>query len=264
MIPCFDTHAHLLADDAPDLLKRAQAAGVSRLIAIGGAPVENQVACELAHRFPESICAAIGYDRYRADKQDDPELLASLFASPDAAQIRAVGEVGLDFHYSPENAKDQKLLFAAMLALARSVRRPVIVHSREADQATLELLQEHVRLWSGPAEKIGVLHCFTGNEVFARKLLDLGFYLSFSGIITFANAGSLRQVASWIPTGRLLVETDSPFLAPVPLRGQKNEPAFLTHVIRCLAKVRGLSEDEVRESTAANAVELFGWEGGEW
>jgi len=264
MMPCFDTHAHLLADETPDLLLRANAAGVGRLIAVGGAPAENQVACELARRFPKSIRAAVGYDRYRADNQDDPELLASLFASPDADQVRAVGEVGLDFHYSPETAKDQVKLFDTMLALVRSVRRPVIVHSREADQPTLDLLREHVRQWSGPADQVGVLHCFTGNEEFARKLLNLGFYLSFSGIVTFNNAGPLRQVASWIPADRLLVETDSPFLAPVPMRGQKNEPAYLTQVIRCLAKVRGVSEDTLGQVTAANGANLFGWECDEW
>jgi TatD DNase family protein len=253
-MPCFDTHAHLLADETPDLLLRAKATGVGRLIAVGGAPAENQVACELARRFPQSIRAAVGYDR----------LLASLFESPDADHVRAVGEVGLDFHYSPETAKDQEKLFDAMLALARSVRRPVIVHSREADQSTLDLLREHVRQWSGPADQVGVLHCFTGTEEFAQKLLDLGFYLSFSGIVTFHNAGPLRQVASWIPADRLLVETDSPFLAPMPLRGQKNEPAFLPHVIRCLAKVRGVSENALGQVTSTNAANLFGWEGEEW
>jgi TatD DNase family protein len=107
---------------------------------------------------------------------------------------------------------------------------------------------------------VGVLHCFTGNERFAQKILDLGFYLSFSGIVTFANADPLRRVAAGIPADRLLVETDSPFLTPVPLRGQKNEPAFLPHVIRCLARIRGVPETELGRMTAVNAATLFGWE----
>jgi TatD DNase family protein len=257
---CFDTHAHLSVDEAPQLVQRARQAGVCRLIAVGGAPEENQVAFDLAGRFPESIRAAIGYDRYRATQADDPSLLTALFTSPDASRIRAVGEIGLDLHHAPDTAQPQTILFATMLALARSVLRPVIVHSREADQVTLDHLREHVRQWAGPADRVGVLHCFTGTEAFARKVLDLGFYLSFSGIVTFANAIPLRQVAAGIPSDRLLVETDSPYLTPVPLRGQKNEPAFLPHVIRCLAKIRDTPEEDLCRVTTLNAERLFGWE----
>jgi len=146
------------------------------------------------------------------------------------------------------------------LDLARQVRRPVIVHSREADADTLDLLREHARLWSGPADRIGVLHCFTGSAPFAQSLLDLGLYLSFSGIVTFANADPLRQVAARVPTDRLLVETDAPYLTPVPLRGRKNEPAFLPHVVDCLARVRGESAPALAAATRTNALALFGWD----
>lgn len=255
----FDTHVHLTRDAASALLHRAQAAGVARLIAMGGAPDENQTACELSALFPEVLRAAIGYDRYRAVESDPVADLQILFNGAAGPLIRAVGEIGLDLYHAPETVSAQVALFDAMLALACSVCRPVVVHSRAADALTVEGLRRYVRQWTGPAEQVGVLHCFTGDKVFARQILDLGLYVSFSGILTFANAAALRDVAGYIPSDRLLIETDSPYLAPVPVRGRPNEPAFLPHVVRCLAAVRGLPVEEVGRITTENAIRLFGW-----
>jgi TatD DNase family protein len=145
-----------------------------------------------------------------------------------------------------------------MLDLAAKHRLPVIVHSREADDDTVELLREHVRRWRGDPARIGVLHCFTGTSEFARSVLDLGLMVSFSGIVTFRNADSLRAVAREVPEDRLLIETDTPYLAPVPQRGRPNEPAYVVHVAESLAKIRNDTVEHIAHSTARNALRLFG------
>jgi TatD DNase family protein len=145
-----------------------------------------------------------------------------------------------------------------MLELARKYQLPVIVHSREADDDTMALLQEHVRRWCGDPGRIGVLHCFTGIVGFARKLLDMGLMISFSGIVTFKNANNLRAVARDVPEDRLLIETDTPYLAPVPHRGKSNEPAYVVHVAEILAKIRKDTIERIAHSTARNAERLFG------
>jgi TatD DNase family protein len=147
-----------------------------------------------------------------------------------------------------------------MLEVARSCGKPVVVHSREADEDTLSMLREHVRGWKGAADRIGVLHCFTGGLPFARALVDLGLHIGLSGIVTFRNAESLREVARWVPADRLLIETDAPYLAPVPHRGQRNEPAWVLHVAEALASARSIGLQEVAEQTSVNARRLFGIE----
>ena len=155
------------------------------------------------------------------------------------------------------NREEQKALFADMLDLAGELSRPVVVHSREADADTLEHLGRYAA--ANPDHTPGVLHCFTGSLEFARALLDIGMYISFSGILTFRNAEDLRQVARQIPEDRILVETDSPYLAPVPLRGKPNQPAYVKHVAACLAELRGWAPDDCARITSENASRLFGW-----
>ena len=168
--------------------------------------------------------------------------------------ICAVGETGLDFHYHPETADAQCALFAAQLRLADEWRLPIILHTREADEATLRVLDETP--WHGDGLR-GVIHCFTGDKAFAAQLLDRQFMISFSGIVTFRNADMLRESAAFVPDDRLLIETDSPFLAPVPQRGKRNEPAFVTHVADCLARVRDTTAEHIAELTWRNAERLF-------
>ncbi|MCX6995806.1 MAG: TatD family hydrolase [Kiritimatiellaeota bacterium] len=255
-----DTHVHFDAyretGELAAVLERAAAAGVQRMIAMGGAEDGNAFALELAAAHPERIRAAVGFDRHLAGQAPDFARLAEQAARPGVA---AIGECGLDYHYSPETAAAQRALFARMLALARDRRLPVVVHSREAEDDTLALLKEHAAAWAGDPARLGVLHCFTGGADFARRVLASGLWVSFSGILTFRNADAIRAAARIVPADRLLVETDAPYLAPEPHRGHKNEPALVADVARALAATRGEPVERVAEQTARNAAHLFGW-----
>jgi len=253
----FDTHVHFDGlGDAGAVMARAAEAGVTGMIAVGGSPDGNAIAVEIAEKNGSMCYAAVGYDR-SCTAIDVP--LNSLDTLLDGrTPVVAVGEIGLDFHYEPESRNQQKSLFELMLERARARSLPIIVHSRESDDDTLAVLTEHVRMWKGAPDRIGVLHCFTGSERFARQLLNLGFCISFSGILTFRNANGIREVAKIIPDDRLLIETDSPYLAPVPLRGKENEPAFIGHVAEALAVARGCTFEEIAELTTSNAKQLFG------
>ncbi len=256
----FDSHAHFDHLDAAaisDVLKRAAKAGVGRILAVGGSPAANTAVLRVAQDYPKQVRAAIGLDREQAGH---PELVAPVESSLSGPGVVAVGEIGLDYHYHPESAVAQKDLFARMLTLAADHQLPVMVHSREADADTLDLLEDFVRRWTVTERSPGVLHCFTGSADFARRLLDLGFLVSFSGIVTFRNAGMLREVAKLVPADRLLVETDAPYLAPEPFRGRVNEPELLPHVLALLAKIRNDSVEHIAHITAQNASRLFGWE----
>jgi TatD DNase family protein len=252
----FDSHVHFdaMAGDAADIVARAAAKGVSRFLAVGGSPAANAAALDMASRFPEQVRAAAGYDRECAGRECSPKELETLLAAP---TVVAVGEIGLDFHHQPGTAAQQETLFRHMLAMARRHRLSVAVHSRDAEEATWQLLREHAADWKGPPDRIGVLHCFTGSAAFARRLLDLGFHISFSGIITFRNARDLRDVTRMVPEDRLLVETDSPLLAPAPFRGRPNEPALLPLVAQALAEIRGCAVEQIARVTTDNAARLF-------
>jgi TatD DNase family protein len=254
-----DTHVHFDsfrdAVGIAEAVERAVAVGVTRGIAVGGSPEGNLAAVAAAAGFPGRIYAAIGFDRDQAQSE--------WFAEPfvldlSRSDVVAVGEIGLDYHYHPDTTADQKKLFGQMLKLAGEHQLPVIVHSREADDDTVALLVEHVRKWRGDPGRLGVLHCFAGSGGFATKLLDLGLMISFSGIVTFKNADDLRAVARETPEDRLLIETDTPYLAPVPHRGKSNEPAYVVHVAEALARIRNDTVEHIAQSTARNAEMLFG------
>jgi len=256
----FDTHVHF--DDGEGeyvpvaVVGRAVEAGVGRMIAIGGSPEANRVAVETARAFPGNVWAAVGYDRYQAGADCPLAELKALLGDSDT--VVAVGEAGLDFHYQSENRESQEELFEQMLVLARERCLPIIVHSREADVETVTALRKHSGAWRGEDGRVGVLHCFTGSESLARQVLELGFHISFSGIVTFRNASALRDVARIIPADKLLIETDTPCLAPEPYRGRRNEPSFLPRVAEALAEVRGCTMEEIAELTTRNAERLFG------
>lgn len=268
----FDSHAHFARLDGPDgaaaLLKRAAAAGVDRVLAIGGEPSANALAIEAARAFPANVRAAVGLDRDQAAAYPDEAALeraARHLADTVAAartEVVAIGEIGLDFHYHPETKALQQPLLERLLALAREWTLPVAVHGRDAEAEVLSALRRHRDLWPGEPARIGVLHCFTGTASLAADLLALDYHLSFSGIVTFGNADRLREIARGVPADRLLVETDTPYLAPVPVRGRPNEPAYLPHVVAALARVRGEPPERLAETTARNAARLFGWERG--
>jgi len=253
----FDTHAHF--DGSPletaAVMKRALDAGVARVVAVGGSTDLNVGALAAAAAYPECVRLAIGFDRDQAASASPEGLVETLRLLAEAHAPAAVGEIGLDFHYHPATAEAQRALFRAQLLLADEWRLPVIIHTRDADEATLQVLDDTP--WRGEGLR-GVVHCFTGDRSFAARLLDRSLAISFSGIVTFRNADMLRASAASIPEERLLIETDAPFLAPVPRRGQRNEPAFVLHVAECLAKARGTTVEHIASVTYANAVRLFG------
>ena len=254
-----DTHAHLddfiAENDFEGMLDRAAAAGVTRVIAVGGHPEANARGLAAARAHPARVAAAVAFDRALAAA---PPPIEPLRRQLSRAEVVAVGETGLDYHYGSDTAAAQRALFAAMLEAAASVRRPVIVHSRAAEADTLAMLGAHVRDPRVSADRAGVVHCFTGDWRFARALLDLGFHLGVSGIVTFRNADSIRDAIRRAPEDRLLLETDCPYLAPVPVRGRRNEPAFLRHTGEFVAALRGCGAAELAHSTGRNAGRLFG------
>lgn len=256
-----DTHAHFKVAMTPDIIsgmmERARFAGVGRIMAVGCEPDTNAAALSLAAAFQDRVKAAVGYDRSLAGSDAKVDDIRALIQSAPVGQVTAIGEIGLDFHYEPETANLQQALMESQLTLARELVFPVIIHSRQADTETLELLTAHAKSWTGEQDRIGVLHCFTGEELFARKLMDLGFMISFSGIVTFRNADPLRAVAKVIPDDRLLIETDSPYLAPVPHRGKPNEPCYLPAIAALLATFRGVSVERLADITTLNAQRLF-------
>lgn len=240
----FDSHCHFGPDPA-GVLRRAAEAGVGRILAVGGsAGLDSSAlaarAASMADPSLPEVFLACGRDR---DQFDAPPCAA------DPSLLSAWGEIGLDYHYSPETRGRQLAHFLAQLEFASRAGLPVVVHTREADDDTLGALRE--------VPSRGVVHCFTGSPEFCGKLLDLGFFISISGIVTFRLADNVRESAMAIPGDRLLVETDSPFLAPVPVRGRPNEPAYLAHTVRFLARLRGVDWRELAESTAANAARLL-------
>lgn len=232
----FDTHAHFegTPDETRAAVERARDAGVTRIMSVGGSESLNKGTEGFRYR-------AIGWDRDQAGR-DLPKL--------DYTGVAAVGEIGLDYHYSPETRAAQCELFARQLDLARSLGLPVVIHTRDADDDTLGLLRE--------IPSRGIIHCFTGTPRFCRDLLDLGFMISISGIVTFRAAENVRESALVVPDDRILIETDSPFLAPVPMRGNANEPAFIVHTARFLADLRNTQVEDFARLTTDNALRTLG------
>jgi TatD DNase family protein len=251
-----DSHAHIhfdrLADDMLGVLARAQAAGLEAIINVGTTPAENGRVVEMAQR-EKMLYAAIGFHPHVAGdvKAVDWPLLEELAQRP---KVVALGEFGLDYHYKNSAPAVQIQVLVQGIRLAQQLDLPVVLHAREADSDLLATLDAA----GGDNMPRGVLHCFTGGPALAREALARGLYLSFSGIVTFGNAPEVREAARATPLERLLVETDSPYCAPVPLRGKINEPANVVHVIRFLADLYGLTENDVRRITTRNAVHLFG------
>jgi TatD DNase family protein len=250
-----DTHTHL--DDArydadrDAMIQRARQAGVTAFVTIGCDLTTSRSAVTLADRHAD-IYASIGVHPHevkhiRDDWYDELRRLAQ------HAKVVAYGEIGLDYHYNHSPPKDQRERFREQIQLARDLHLPVVIHTREAQEDTISILKEEKA-----SEVGGVFHCFSGDAWLAKDALDLGFYLSFSGILTFNNATMLREIAKQTPLDRVLIETDCPYLTPVPHRGKRNEPAFVSHVARQLAEIHpDLSLEQIEEATTENAKRLF-------
>ena len=249
-----DSHCHLddraFDADRAEVLERARQAGVSLALAIGAGdgPPDLEAGIRLADAVPW-IFATVGVHPHEARKAcaGDLERLAQLCAHP---KVLAVGEIGLDYHYDHSPREVQREVFVAQLQIAARAGKPVVIHTREAWSDTLDLLRAH---WRGT----GIMHCFTGNYTEAVEALDLGFLISFAGVLTFPKAAALRDAAARLPLDRILVETDCPYLAPVPHRGRRNEPAFVADIARKLAEVRGVAADEAVSATFKNFLRLF-------
>jgi len=254
-----DSHCHLDPDvyggdsGVDEVVARARAAGVSRLITIGagyGAPTA-EAAIRVAERHDDVFCT-VGLHPHDAKLWDEPlrDRLGELAAHPKCV---GMGEMGLDFHYDLSDRDVQRRVLREQIALARACRRPVVVHDREAGDETLKTLEEE------GAFGVGVLfHCFTGDVALMERIVEDGGYISIPGIVTFKNAGTMREVAARVPEDRLLVETDSPFLTPVPFRGTKNEPARVAVVAEFVAGLRGVSPADLGATTSANTRRFFG------
>jgi TatD DNase family protein len=256
MLAIVDSHCHLdfedFREDLPAVLGRARAAGVAAMVCVGsgGDLATAERAAELAAKESD-VFAAVGIHPHDAGKIL-PDFWPVLEKLARAERVVGIGETGLDYFYDHSPRQVQREVFTRFLELATTATRPVICHVRDAHDDAIEILR------AGPIpEATGVLHCFSGNVEQARSYLDLGLFLSFSGVITFKKAEDLRKAAAFAPIERILVETDAPYLAPVPHRGRRNEPAFVLQTLEALAKIRGISPEEAAQATTANACRLF-------
>ena len=251
-----DTHTHLddarYDDDREAMIARAHDAGVDAFITIGCDLSTSQAAVALADRHP-FVYASIGVHPHEVKHIGDG-WYGEFRRLAKNKKVVAYGEIGLDYHYNHSSPQEQRERFREQIQLARELRLPVIIHTREAQEDTVTILREE-----GASEIGGVFHCFSGDAWLAKDALELGFYLSFSGILTFQNATMLREIAKTVPLDRLLIETDCPYLTPVPHRGKRNEPAFVAFVAKQLAAIHGpaLSLQQIERATTENAKRLF-------
>ena len=253
-----DSHCHLadekFASDLPEVVARAQAAGVTAAMCILSADEPAEIArASVVREAWSAVLFSTGVHPHRAGAYaGQPQAAADIArASATAVGASAIGEIGLDYHYDFAPRDVQREVFAAQVALAVELARPVVVHTRLASPDTMTVLRD-----AGQGRVRGVMHCFSGTAAEAREALDLGFYISLSGIVTFPKATDLREVARLVPLDRLLVETDAPFLAPVPYRGKRNEPAWVRVTLETLAGVHGVSLDAMSAHVTANVRAL--------
>lgn len=255
-----DSHAHIdgpeFDADRDEVIERARAAGVETILNVGTGDPHSGVferAIELGRSLP-SVYTAIGVHPHDARHYDDAAEAKIRELLKQGERVAAWGEIGLDFHYDNSPRDVQVEVFKRQLRAARDLDLPVVIHTREAEAKTIEILKSD---YAG-AERRGVFHCFSGSRDLALRALDLDFMISFSGIVTFRKAEELRAIAKEVPVDRLLIETDCPFLAPVPHRAKRNEPAYVVDTARCLAEVRELELEQMAQLTAANFARLFG------
>jgi TatD DNase family protein len=250
-----DSHCHLnypkLIERQDEVLASARAAGVSTMLNISTRAAEWDAVIGTAEREPD-VWASVGIHPHDADTHEDIETVL-LVEKSHHPRVIAIGETGLDFYYDKSDRDRQRASFRRHIAAARETGLPLIVHTREAEADTIGIITEEM----GKGAFAGVIHCFTASADLARAMLDIGFYISLSGIVTFKNAGDLRDTAHLIPRDRLLIETDSPFLAPIPHRGKPCEPAFVADTARFLAKELIVPIEELAEVTTDNFFNLF-------
>lgn len=250
-----DSHCHLdfpdYAGKVDEVLGRARAAGVGVCVSIG-TELKRFPGVKAVAEAHDNVWCSVGVHPHEAQKEllDDAAALIAEAAHP---KVVAIGETGLDYYYEHSPREPQQRNFRSHIAAARSTGLPLIVHTRDADDDTIEILRDEM----GKGAFRGLIHCFTGTQTLADAALELGLYISVSGIATFKNSGALRDVIKSVPLDRLLVETDAPFLAPVPHRGKTNEPAFVVHTANMLAELKSVTPEELATATTDNFFRLF-------
>jgi TatD DNase family protein len=250
-----DSHCHLdfpdFADDVAAIVGRAEAAGIGRMVSISTRVGRFDNLLGIAERF-SNVYSSIGTHPHYAHEEPDVTV-ADLVGRTRHAKVVAIGEAGLDYHYDYSPRDAQEAGFRRHIAAARETGLPLVIHAREADADVQHILEEETRKGAFPA----VLHCYTGGRELALRAVELGLYVSFTGILTFKTSDALRAIAAELPADRILVETDAPYLSPGKYRGKRNEPAFVTETAKTLATVRGVSPDEIARQTTANFFRLF-------
>lgn len=253
-----DSHCHLdfpdFADDLDGVIDRARDAGIGCMLSIATHVSRLAGVLAIAERFDPAVFCAVGIHPHEAAKAGDLTAEHLIRLAARHPRIVGFGETGLDFHYDYSPRDVQERVFRLHIAAARESGLPLIVHTREADAETLAILKDEYA--KGPFP--GLIHCFSSGRALAEGALALGMYLSISGIVTFKGAAELRDIVRDVPADRLLVETDAPYLAPIPKRGKRNEPAFTAHTAACVADVKGMTADELAGQTTANFFRLFG------
>lgn len=250
----FDTHVHLNArqyiDDREEVIQRAYDAGVTQMVVVGFDRETIPLAIEIAEEH-ESIYAAVGWHPVDAIDctDDDLEWIERLSTHP---KVVAIGEMGLDYHWEKSSKEVQKEVFRKQIRLAKRVNMPIIIHNREATRDIIDILQEE-----DASEVGGIMHCYNDSADYVQKCLDMNFYISLGGPVTFKNAPLPKEVAKVVPLEKLLIETDAPFLAPHPKRGKRNEPSYVTLVAEQIADLRGITYEEVCKATTENARKLY-------
>ena len=255
-----DSHAHLDTSsydaDREEVISRALSSGVRLMLEIAGSDVGKgslEPGIALAEKYP-FIYAAVGLHPHEASIYT-PELESHLVELAKHPKVIGWGEIGLDYYYDNSPRDTQRKVFSRQIELARDAGLPVIIHTRDAEDDTISILKDYFR--DGLAEDVGIIHCFTGTRKLADAALELGFLISFSGVLTFKTAEELRLVAASVPKHRLLVETDCPFLAPIPYRGKRNEPSYVVETAKVLAGLQALEFDELASVTTSNFLRLF-------
>lgn len=250
-----DSHCHLdfpeFAPELDQIVERARAAGIGRMVTISTRVKKLAQVIAVAEKYPD-VFASIGTHPHNAAEELDIDV-AELVRLSQHPKIVAIGEAGLDYHYDKSPRDAQATGFRRHIAAARQTGLPLVIHTREADADSAAILTEEIGKGAFPA----VLHCYTGGRELAFKAIELGLYIGFTGIITFKNGEALRDIARDLPAERILVETDSPFLAPIPYRGKRNEPAYVVNTAKVLAETRGVSEAEIARQTTENFFRLF-------
>lgn len=252
MTEWIDVHCHLnmLEEGVEEAIKNAKAAGVRKIITIGTEPNDLPLVLDLAHKYAPDVYCTLGIHPHDG-KIYTKEVGEFIEANAQDPAVVAIGEIGLDYHYDSSPHDQQREAFRAQLAIAQRTGLPVEIHTRDAEEDTIHILKEF------KGSVTGIIHCFTGTSWLAKEALDLGFNISISGVVTFKNADDLRETVRGLPLDRIHVETDAPFLAPIPMRGKKNTSAYVVHTAKFVADLKGVTVEQLAEQTKANALKMF-------